>query len=149
MRLLSRPLTVVSLPFIRRSSSALPRIAQPELWRSVVPKFLRRANIEQQDRPSGFRLFLRNPATHVAGLAVLCGSQAIQVIYLKNEAADNTRTSESKIRILGNVIDRVKAGEQVDLQQEFGTGDPDKEKEWQQCQYIHFTRLLGTDSRSD
>src|ERR1700761_3041812 len=103
--LLSHP-AAVSLSkatFVRYSSSALPRIAQPELWRSIIPRFLRRSGTsERPDQPtSGFGLFLRNPATHVAGLAVLCGSQAIQVIYIKNEAADRGRTTESKIRLLG------------------------------------------------
>jgi Family of unknown function (DUF5321) len=113
----------------------------------MVPKFLRRSNIEQPKRPGGFRLFLRNPATHVAGLGVLCGSQAIQVIHLKNESADETRTSESKIRTLKDVIDRIRAGEQVDLQQELGKGDPKQEKEWQDCQYLPSARLATTDLR--
>jgi hypothetical protein len=133
---LLRRVPVVYGPSIRYSSSALPKIAQPELWRSVIPKFLR-STPEAIERPSGFRRFLRNPAIHVAGLAILCGSQAIQVIYIKNEAADRTLSSDAKIRLLNNVIERVKAGESVDIEQEFGTGDSEKEKEWQKRESLH------------
>jgi hypothetical protein len=117
------------LTFARHASSILPRIAQPELWRSIIPKFLRRSN--EPKPPSSFRLFWRNPITHVAGLAVLCGSQAIQVIYLKNDATDSKRVAASKIRLLNDVIERIKAGEPVDLRKELETGDPEAEKEWQ------------------
>jgi Family of unknown function (DUF5321) len=133
-QLLLRPVIAIRhLPHVRNASSAIPRIAQPGLWRSMLPKFMRRSNTPESHQPGGFSLFLQNPATHIAGLAIFCGSQAIQVIYVKNDATDRKRSSESKIRLLGDIVERIKAGEPLDLKRELGTGDPEKEKEWQDC----------------
>jgi Family of unknown function (DUF5321) len=75
--------------------------------------------------------FFRNPAVHIAFLALFCGSQAIHVISLKNQIQDHESLVRKKIRLLNEVLERIKAGEAVDVKEMLGTGDPEKEKEWQ------------------
>src|ERR1700760_4079403 len=62
--------STTSTPFRRYSSgSHLPRIAQPGLWHSIVPKFLRRspdtASKPPLERSKGFRKWINHPSTHV------------------------------------------------------------------------------------
>jgi Family of unknown function (DUF5321) len=74
--------------------------------------------------------FTQNPAAHLTFLGLLCGSLAIRVITLKTEIEDTRRMVESKIRVLDNVIRRLRSGEAVDVKEALGTGDPEKETEW-------------------
>lgn len=74
--------------------------------------------------------FSQNPGMHMTFLGLLCGSLAIKVITLKTEIEDTRRMVESKIRLLDNVIRRLRSGENVDVREALGTGDPEKETEW-------------------
>ncbi|KAL8870451.1 MAG: hypothetical protein Q9174_003513 [Haloplaca sp. 1 TL-2023] len=51
---------------------------------------------------------------------------------LRNEFAAFSRRADAKIGLLKEVIERVQRGEEVDVKGLLGTGDPEKEKEWEQ-----------------
>ena len=63
---------------------------------------------------------------------LLIGSNAMQMIALRNEFTAFTRRADAKIALLKDVIERVQKGEEVDVKGLLGTGDPQKEKEWEQ-----------------
>lgn len=114
------------------SAQSLPRVAQPSLWQSIIPKFLRRRE------PGSALVFAKgprskewNPATFYIIIFLLIGSQAIQIIALRNEVTAYTRKADAKIRLLKEVIERVHQGEDVDVRGLLGTGDRSKEKEWE------------------
>lgn len=72
-----------------------------------------------------------NPYTPYIILSLLVGSQAIQILWLKQERAHNQRRNETKIGILTEVIERVHKGEVgVDVEGLLGTGDELSEKQW-------------------
>lgn len=73
-----------------------------------------------------------NPATFFIVIALLIGSNAIQMIALRNERLSFTRKTDAKIALLRETIERVLRGENVDVERVLGTGDPEKEKEWEQ-----------------
>jgi uncharacterized protein DUF5321 len=98
---------------------------------------MRRSQQVNADPNTGFRwtTIFRNPAVHVTFFAILCGSQAIHVIALKNKMADSDALIKRKIKLLNEVIGKIKAGEAVDVKAELGTGDPEMEKEWADGQF--------------
>ncbi|KAF2820022.1 hypothetical protein CC86DRAFT_398275 [Ophiobolus disseminans] len=110
-----------SLPNTR--SMSLPRIVQPSFWISMVPKPLR----SRSDAPGSYGW---NPATPYIVLGLLVGSQAIQILWLKQEKAHSLRRAEAKIGLLREVIERVQSGEDVPVESMLGTGDVDNEKAW-------------------
>lgn len=59
------------------------------------------------------------------------GSNAIQMIASRNELANFSRKADIRIELLQDVIDRVRKGEDVDVQKLLGSGDKDKEREWE------------------
>jgi hypothetical protein len=71
-----------------------------------------------------------NPATPYIILGLLVGSQAIQILWLKQERSHSLRRAEAKIGILREVIERVQRGEDVSVEKVLGTGDVENEKEW-------------------
>ncbi|MCJ1363196.1 hypothetical protein MMC16_002303 [Acarospora aff. strigata] len=124
------------------STESLPRVAQPALWRPLIPKFLRRtqpsaASTAQaaKSRPSKEW----NPATFYIVIFILIGSQAVQIIAIRNELNTYTRKADAKISLLKDVIERVQRGEDVDVEGLLGTGDKEKENEWEEGK---FTRRL-------
>ncbi|KAL8721078.1 MAG: hypothetical protein Q9225_002150 [Loekoesia sp. 1 TL-2023] len=56
----------------------------------------------------------------------------MQMIALRNEFTAFSRRADAKIALLKDVIERVQKGEEVDVKGLLGTGDPEKEKEWEQ-----------------
>lgn len=57
---------------------------------------------------------------------------SIQMIALRNEFATFTRRADAKIGLLKEIIERIKNGEEVDVEGLLGTGDPQREKEWEE-----------------
>ncbi|KAL5335790.1 hypothetical protein BJX70DRAFT_374171 [Aspergillus crustosus] len=115
------------------STPSLPRIAQPSFWAQLVPKFLRSPSSPSQrgstpsPQPAEW-----NPATFYIIIFLLIGSQAIRMIMLKNEYSAYTRSTDAKIRLLREVIQKVKDGEQVDVERLLGRGDEGVEREWEE-----------------
>jgi hypothetical protein len=128
-------LSVARSPSAVRHASSLPKIANPSLWKSMIPKALRQpVPLSEAAGPiqktSEKIPFTQNPATHLTFLGLLCGSLAVRIIALKSEVEDARRMVDSKIRLLDSVIRRLRSGEAVDVREALGTGDPEKESEW-------------------
>ena len=58
------------------------------------------------------------------------------MLWLKQERARDLRRAEAKIGILREVIERVQAGEVVDVEKVLGTGDAEKEAEWADGEFV-------------
>lgn len=119
-------------PNLRRSQSTtaerpyLPRIAQPSLWKSFIPKPLRG---ESKSKP----VKRSNPANYFIWIYIFIGSQAIRILTIKNEAAKHRRIADIKLAQLREVVERLQAGEEVDVEKMLGTGDEQSETEWEQA----------------
>ena len=67
---------------------------------------------------------------------LLIGSNAMQLLALRNDFTTHSRRVDAKIGLLKEVIERVQKGEDVDVKGLLGTGDPEKEKEWEQGRWL-------------
>ncbi|KAI4715720.1 hypothetical protein E4T48_08095 [Aureobasidium sp. EXF-10727] len=116
------------------TSSSVPRVAS--VWQSVIPKAFRRpddpVSVAERQKAQAMKSKDWNPATFFIVIALLIGSNAVQMIALRNERQGFTRKTEAKIALLRETIDRVHRGEAVDVERVLGTGDPEKEQEWEQ-----------------
>ncbi|KAL8910820.1 MAG: hypothetical protein Q9171_003909 [Xanthocarpia ochracea] len=56
----------------------------------------------------------------------------MQLLALRNEFTTFSRRADAKIGLLKDVIERVQKGESVDVKGLLGTGNPEKEREWEQ-----------------
>ncbi|KAG9764728.1 hypothetical protein KCU73_g833, partial [Aureobasidium melanogenum] len=114
--------------------TSVPRVAS--VWQSVIPKAFRKpddpVSVAERKKAQAMKSKDWNPATFFIVIALLIGSNAIQMIALRNERQGFTRKTEAKIALLRETIDRVHRGEDVDVERVLGTGDPEKEKEWEQ-----------------
>ncbi|KAL6712532.1 hypothetical protein ACN47E_000409 [Coniothyrium glycines] len=108
---------------------SLPTIIRPSFWASMVPKPLRAASEPTASAPAPTRKPW-NPYTPYIILSLLVGSQAIQILWLKQERGHSLRRAEAQIGILKEVIERVQRGEEVDVEGLLGTGDEGREGEW-------------------
>lgn len=63
---------------------------------------------------------------------LLIGSNAIQMIALRNGFAAFSRQTDNKIALLKEVLQRVQNGEKVDVERLLGTGDEEHEREWEE-----------------
>ncbi|EDU50278.1 hypothetical protein PtrV1_11975 [Pyrenophora tritici-repentis] len=125
MRLQARTFAMMASPLAHSRFISIPRIVQPSFWASMIPKPLR-------SRPENPRPKEWNPATPYIILGLLVGSQAIQILWLKQERSKQESKSRSKIAILERVIDRVRQGEDVPVEEMLGTGNAIEEGEWAQ-----------------
>lgn len=64
------------------------------------------------------------------------------MITLKKDYATYSRTTNAKIELLREVIEKIKNGEEVDVEKLLGTGDEAKEREWEEGE-LHFFLVLG------
>ncbi|KAI2999650.1 hypothetical protein CBS147346_7489 [Aspergillus niger] len=113
------------------SSRSIPRFAQTSIWTSMIPKFIRNRGA-RETKPYKPKSKEWNPASFYIIIFILIGSQAIRMIALKNDYAAYTRSTDAKIRLLREVIERVNNGEKVDVEKLLGTGDEAKEREWEE-----------------
>ncbi|KAH9826792.1 Family of unknown function (DUF5321) [Teratosphaeria destructans] len=122
-------------------TSHVPRIAQPSLWQTLIPKPFRpptnpveaaeRAK-RRAERKASRRNFWASPYTPFLFLALLVGSNAIQIIAERREQLNFSRKTEGKIALLKEVIGKVRRGENVDVKGLLGTGDAKAEAEWEE-----------------
>lgn len=121
---------------LQDAQSHLPRVVQPALWRSMIPKAFRKDQPESEDGlPTVGRaqsVGEKNPGLPLIILGLLAGSFAINIISLKREMTNFSRKTETKLALLREVIKRVKNGEDVDVKRLLGTGDPQSEQEWEE-----------------
>lgn len=54
------------------------------------------------------------------------------MLVLRKDFENFSRKAEAKIQLLNEVIQRVKNGEDVDVEKLLGTGDESKEREWEE-----------------
>ena len=113
------------------AADALPRVVHPSFWQLIVPKFIRerKRNAGQIKDPKSREW---NPATFYIVIFLLIGSNAIQMIALRNDYAVFSRKADAKISLLKEVLERVHRGEDVDVKGLLGTGDEEQEKEWEE-----------------
>ncbi|KAH7405758.1 hypothetical protein DE146DRAFT_630479 [Phaeosphaeria sp. MPI-PUGE-AT-0046c] len=113
---------------------SLPRVLSPSFWGSMIPKPFKRSATGDSDQlsaaPASPRSREWNPATPYIVLGLLVGSQAIQVLWLKQDQAHAKRRAEARIGLLREVIERVQRGEEVDVGKALGSGDQAREEEW-------------------
>lgn len=117
----------------------VPTILRPAFWKSMIPRPLRPGESLSSTPNVPSRQW--NPATPYIVLALLVGSQAIQILWLKQERALTTRRAEATMGILREVVGRVQRGEDVDVEGMLGTGVEGREKEWAGCKYHGAHRL--------
>ncbi|KAH0556437.1 hypothetical protein GP486_005644 [Trichoglossum hirsutum] len=121
------------------TSRHLPRITQPTIWTSLIPKFLRSPKSPKPSTPARPKSKEWNPATFYIVVFLLIGSQAIQMIALRNEYSAFSRRADARIGLLKEAIERVQNGEDVDVKALLGTGDKAQEKEWEEGEALLFT----------
>ena len=54
-----------------------------------------------------------------------------------------TRSTDAKIGLLREIIEKVKRGEQVDVEKILGTGDVEKEREWEEGMFVIISLMTG------
>jgi hypothetical protein len=118
-------------PIIPRQYATAPNIAQTSFWLSLVPKPLRKISPKSALKKKA-KSKEWNPATFFIAIFLLIGSMSIQMIALRNEFAAFTRRADAKIGLLKEIIERIQKGEDVDVEGLLGTGDKDREKEWEE-----------------
>jgi hypothetical protein len=139
-RMLLAPPTLRSslVPFPRLFQTAFPRqyatspgVTDGSFWRNLIPKPLRGSSptsaLKKKVRSKEW-----NPATFFIMIFLFIGSMSIQMIALRNEFATFTRRADAKIGLLKEIIERIKNGEEVDVEGLLGTGNPQREKEWEE-----------------
>lgn len=96
----------------------------------MIPPFIRRLarGGGKSDTPESKEW---NPASFYIIIFILIGSQAIRMMMLKKDYAAYSRSTDAKIELLREVIERVKRGEAVDVEKLLGSGDAAKEREWE------------------
>ncbi|UNI21441.1 hypothetical protein JDV02_007432 [Purpureocillium takamizusanense] len=122
---------LVSPPCIglRYASTAAPAsVADTGFWKSLVPKPLRKENRQSLRKKSKEW----NPATYFIVMFLFIGSMSIQMIALRKQTEQYARQSSNRIAQLREVVQRIQNGEDVDVEKALGTGDPQKEAEWEE-----------------
>ncbi|KAM5482198.1 hypothetical protein MaudMau93_006821 [Microsporum audouinii] len=107
-----------------------PKIAS--MWNSVIPKFLRNGDRKASKHGTDIGIIERNPAVFYILMFILIGSQAIHLLQLRTSHENFLRSTNSKIRQLSEVIDKLKNGEEVDVKKALGTGNKASEDEWEE-----------------
>ena len=132
----------------RRLHGFLPRLLQPEFWKSVVPRPFRRGATKEDGAALGARSSpaagkksrhaLRprrsNPATYYIAMSTLIGSMAIHMIALERDFANFMRRANTRLDALREAVEAIQRGETVDVKKVLGTGNPDMEREWEEGQ---------------
>ncbi|KXL44280.1 hypothetical protein M433DRAFT_34747, partial [Acidomyces richmondensis BFW] len=119
----------------------LPRVANPNFWSSLVPKAFRTPDdpVEAAERAKARAArkkqpgFWSSPYSVFVLLAILVGSNAIQIIGLRREMLNFSRKTEAKLELLREVVQKVRRGEEVDIRKALGTGNPEAEAEWEEA----------------
>ncbi|KAL7816331.1 hypothetical protein V8C44DRAFT_284863 [Trichoderma aethiopicum] len=114
---------------LRFSSTAPYTVVEGSFWKSLIPKPLRKANRNKLKAKAKKDW---NPATYFIVMFLFIGSMSIQMIALRNQTERYMRQSSLRLAQLREVVHRIQNGEDVDVEQALGTGDPQKETEWEE-----------------
>ena len=112
---------------VRFSSGQPATILDRGFWKSLVPKPLRKENRSQLKQKTKEW----NPATFFIVMFLFIGSMSIQMIALRNSFDRYMRSSSIRIGLLREVVEKIQNGEQVDVEKVLGTGDAQKEADWE------------------
>ena len=86
--------------------SSIPRVAS--VWQSVIPKAFRQpddpVSIAERKKAQAAKSKEWNPATYFIVMALLIGSNAIQMISLRNDRVNFSRKTDAKIALLRETI---------------------------------------------
>jgi Family of unknown function (DUF5321) len=115
---------------VSTDSPTLPRLAQPSMWRSIVPRALRTRS-ENASEPNQKKI--PNPASYFIWIYVLIGSQAVHILQVQNDFSTFMRKAELKIGKLHEVVEALQRGEEIDVEKVLGTGDETQELEWEEA----------------
>ncbi|KAL2111399.1 hypothetical protein VUR80DRAFT_10122 [Thermomyces stellatus] len=113
---------------IRANSSLRPTVADAGFWTSLIPKPLRRSK-DAKPKPKSNEW---NPATFFIIIFLLIGSMSINTIAVKNDYAAFMRQADVRIGLLREVVEKLQRGEEVDVEQALGTGNPAMEEGWEE-----------------
>ena len=120
-------------PCNRRPASSLPTVAQQSFWKSLIPKpFRSKPLAPDAAAPRKRKSKDWNPATFYIIVFLLIGSMSIHMVALRRDFATFMRQSDVKIGLLREVVERIQKGEEVDVEQALGTGNPEKELDWEE-----------------
>lgn len=111
----------------RQSSTAYPTVTDSGFWKSLIPKPLRKENRRRAKKSKAW-----NPATYFIVMFLFVGSMAIQMIALRNETRRYMRQAGIRLELLREVVERIQNGEDVDVEKMLGTGEPQKEADWEE-----------------
>lgn len=111
---------------IRHASTPPASVVDAGFWKSLVPKPLRKEN----PKDAGPRSKEWNPATYFIVMFLFIGSMSIQMIALRKQAERYERQSAIRIGLLRQVVERIRSGEEVDVEKVLGTGDAQREADW-------------------
>ncbi|KJZ77046.1 hypothetical protein HIM_03367 [Hirsutella minnesotensis 3608] len=114
---------------LRWSSTAPASVADAGFWKSLIPKPLRKENRLQRAQ---HRSKEWNPATFFIVMFLFIGSMSIQMIALRKQTDQYARQSSLRIELLREVVERIRNGEDVDVEKVLGTGDAQKEADWEE-----------------
>ncbi|KAK7514660.1 hypothetical protein IWZ03DRAFT_221997 [Phyllosticta citriasiana] len=118
------------------ATESFPRVVQPSLWHNLVPKPFRYGSRPLSSRLSRWerlRLIWRNPATIFIVFGLMMGSNAINLLLLRNSMADYSRKADAKIALLREVFEKVQKGEEVDVEGLLGTGSEESDRDWKEA----------------
>ncbi|TAQ87765.1 hypothetical protein B7494_g3917 [Chlorociboria aeruginascens] len=119
---------IVRHPPTTRRYAGVQSITQPSFWSNLVPKPLRKT-ARAAKKPKSREW---NPATFFICIFLLIGSMSIQMIALRNEYATFSRRADAKIGLLREVMEKIRNGEDIDVEGLLGTGNAKKEREWEE-----------------
>ncbi|KAM0254825.1 hypothetical protein ACHAQJ_006365 [Trichoderma viride] len=114
---------------LRFSSTAPVTIVEGSFWKSLIPKPMRKANRNKLKTKAQKEW---NPATYFIVMFLFIGSMSIQMIALRNQTERYMRQSSLRVAQLREVVQRIQNGEDVDVEKMLGTGDAQKEMEWEE-----------------
>lgn len=138
----------------------LPLIAQPRFWTILIPKSWR----TKQDARDEKAKRGRNPALFYVVMTLLLASHGIRMGGLRNEYTQYSRKVDARLAQLRDVLERLKRGEDVDVEAALGTGKPQDEQDWEDGESVSWCfdplmavireieeddKLFGQDSRQD
>lgn len=109
----------------------LSSVAETSFWKSLIPKPLRsRSKTEPKTPQKGW-----NPATFFIFIFLLIGSMSIQMISLRKDFEAFMRQSDVRVGLLREVVEKLQRGEEVDVEKVLGTGDAEKELQWEDSEF--------------
>lgn len=123
----------------RFSNTAPATVVDTGFWKSLVPKPLRKENRKNLKGKSKEW----NPATYFIVMFLFIGSMSIQMIALRKQTDKYTRQSAVRIGLLREVVEKIQKGEEVDVEKVLGTGDPQREADWEEGKLIVHARQPG------